>query len=370
MRSVGSTLAPVLSGHIRQVLRKCGIRSSSSRLREGNARLLPTTPFRRFHTGQPALNIRCIINQYLPFAGYQTGPTHATPNRGVLDTSFPSGTIASMKYVIVIPDGCADEPVPELGNLTPLQAAKIPNMDRVAKAGVVGLSNNVPPTLTPASDVATLSLFGYDPLKFYTGRAPLETAAMGIHLGPSDWAIAATRECPRRPHARLHRRAHFQERQGTHSLAKKELGGKELGGVLKLPAACSIATSCHAMVALTLHVRNPLAEQADGSARRTKTQAHDIPDKRSRLLPQGPGANCSQLMEASKSILAEQPTNKRQVAEGKKARDSGVRGQEAPEWTLPRNLRPKRARYIGGRSRSRRVLLSWHRIDVPGRPDT
>ena len=61
-----------------------------------------------------------------------------------------------MKYVIVIPDGCADEPVAELGNLTPLQAARLPNMDRVAKAGVVGLSNNVPPTLTPASDVATL----------------------------------------------------------------------------------------------------------------------------------------------------------------------------------------------------------------------
>src|SRR5438046_8352631 len=94
-----------------------------------------------------------------------------------------------MKYAIVIPDGCADEPVAELGGLTPLQAAKLPNMDRVAKAGVVGLSNNVPASLTPASDVATLSLFGYDPLKVYTGRAPLETAAMGIHLGPHDWAV-------------------------------------------------------------------------------------------------------------------------------------------------------------------------------------
>src|SRR5580700_12028983 len=94
-----------------------------------------------------------------------------------------------MKYVIVIPDGCADEPVAELGGLTPLQAAKIPNMDRVARAGVVGLSNNVPPSLTPASDVATLSLFGYDPMAVYTGRAPLEAAAMGIPLGPEDWAI-------------------------------------------------------------------------------------------------------------------------------------------------------------------------------------
>src|SRR6516162_3167639 len=94
-----------------------------------------------------------------------------------------------MKYAIVIPDGCADEPQESLGGKTPLQAAHTPNMDRVARAGVVGLSNNVPASLTPASDVATLSLFGYDPLLVYTGRSPLEAAAMGIALGPNDWAI-------------------------------------------------------------------------------------------------------------------------------------------------------------------------------------
>src|SRR3954467_13255463 len=94
-----------------------------------------------------------------------------------------------MKYAIVIPDGCADEPQDALGGRTPLQAAHLPNMDRIARAGVVGRSDNVPRPLTPASDVATLSLFGYDPLVVYTGRAPLETAAMGIALGPNDWAI-------------------------------------------------------------------------------------------------------------------------------------------------------------------------------------
>src|SRR5438874_13669175 len=94
-----------------------------------------------------------------------------------------------MKYAIVIPDGCADEPQESLAGKTPLQAAFKPNMDHVAQTGVVGRSNNVPATLTPASDVATLSLFGYDPLVVYTGRAPLETAAMGIKLGPQDWAI-------------------------------------------------------------------------------------------------------------------------------------------------------------------------------------
>src|SRR5207237_2569941 len=83
----------------------------------------------------------------------------------------------------------ADEPQPSLRGKTPLQFAKKPHMDRIARTGVVGRANNVPAGLTPASDVATLSLFGYDPLRVYTGRAPLETAAMGLTLRPGDWAI-------------------------------------------------------------------------------------------------------------------------------------------------------------------------------------
>src|SRR5262245_7426839 len=94
-----------------------------------------------------------------------------------------------MKYAIVIPDGCADEPRESLGGRTPLQAARLPNMDRLARTGVVGRSDNVPRPLTPASDVATLSLFGYDPLVYYTGRSPLEAAAMGLTLGRHDWAV-------------------------------------------------------------------------------------------------------------------------------------------------------------------------------------
>src|SRR5438552_13959001 len=94
-----------------------------------------------------------------------------------------------MKYAIIIPDGCADEPQASLGGKTPLQAAHKPNMDRLARTGLVGLSNNVPAGLTPASDVATLSLFGYEPLVVYTGRAPLEAVAMRVPLGPNDWAV-------------------------------------------------------------------------------------------------------------------------------------------------------------------------------------
>src|SRR4051794_16332933 len=94
-----------------------------------------------------------------------------------------------MKYAIVIPDGAADEPQGSLGGRTPLQAADTPEMDRVARDGTLGLSRNVPDRFLPASDVATLSLFGYDPVRYYTGRAPLEAAAMGHHLGPDDWAV-------------------------------------------------------------------------------------------------------------------------------------------------------------------------------------
>ena len=93
------------------------------------------------------------------------------------------------KYVIVIPDGAADEPHESLGGKTPLQAASIPAMDRLASEGIVGRSRNVPDRFLPASDVATLSLFGYDPEHYYTGRAPLEAAAMGVVLGPDDWAV-------------------------------------------------------------------------------------------------------------------------------------------------------------------------------------
>src|SRR4029079_1531037 len=97
--------------------------------------------------------------------------------------------LPSMKYAIIIPDGCADEPQQSLGGRTPLQAARIPTMNDIARRGVVGRSNNVPEHLPAGSDVANLSLLGYDPEAHFTGRAPLEAAAQGIQLGPRDWAI-------------------------------------------------------------------------------------------------------------------------------------------------------------------------------------
>ena len=87
-----------------------------------------------------------------------------------------------MKTVLVIPDGVADEPQPSLDGRTPLQAAELPNMDEVARRGVVGRTDNVPASMPSGSDVGTMSLFGYDTLKYHTGRAPIEAAAQGIEL--------------------------------------------------------------------------------------------------------------------------------------------------------------------------------------------
>lgn len=93
-----------------------------------------------------------------------------------------------MKYLIVVGDGMADYPIPELGNKTPLQAAHKPNMDAIAAKGRSGLLKTVPDELTPGSDTAICSVLGYDPRLYCTGRGPLEAPSRGIPLGEHDTA--------------------------------------------------------------------------------------------------------------------------------------------------------------------------------------
>lgn len=94
-----------------------------------------------------------------------------------------------MKVVILLGDGMSDELYSELGNKSPLQSATTPNMDFMARHGKVGLAHTVPDGLPPGSDVANLSVFGYDPRNCYTGRSPLEAVSMGVALGPDDVAF-------------------------------------------------------------------------------------------------------------------------------------------------------------------------------------
>lgn len=94
-----------------------------------------------------------------------------------------------MKYVVVLYDGMADYPVPALDGKTPMMCAKKPNMDYLAQRSEVGLIKTVADGLKPGSDVANMSVMGFDPMKFYTGRSPLEAASIGIDMKPSDVSL-------------------------------------------------------------------------------------------------------------------------------------------------------------------------------------
>jgi 2,3-bisphosphoglycerate-independent phosphoglycerate mutase len=270
-----------------------------------------------------------------------------------------------MKYAIVIPDGCADEPLAALGGRTPLQAARVPNMDQIAKHGRVGRANNVPDSLTPASDVATLSLFGYDPLKYYTGRAPLETAAMGIHLGPNDYAIRCNLIHAPDGRMRDFTAGHISSEEGAPLIKalQHELGGQELvGGTIEFHPG--------------VQYRNILVWRGKSAAspfEGMKCQPpHDIPDKPiAEYLPGGPGGELLvRLMEASVPILADHPVNKKRVADGKKpATQIWLWGQgKAPQIQPFEELYGPRGAIISAVDlvRGVGVLLGWHRIDVPG----
>lgn len=94
-----------------------------------------------------------------------------------------------MKYIVVLGDGMADEPIEELGGKTPLEYAKTPNMDRLSKLSEVGMVHTIPDGMKPGSDTANLSVMGYDPQKYYSGRSPLEALSIGIPMKDTDIAI-------------------------------------------------------------------------------------------------------------------------------------------------------------------------------------
>ncbi len=94
-----------------------------------------------------------------------------------------------MKYVVVLGDGMADEPIEALGGKTPLAYAKTPNMDKLSKMAEVGMVHTIPDGMKPGSDTANLSVMGYDPKKYYSGRSPLEALSIGVPMKDTDIAI-------------------------------------------------------------------------------------------------------------------------------------------------------------------------------------
>src|SRR3989304_6280828 len=97
--------------------------------------------------------------------------------------------VSDMKHVVIVGDGMADYPVDGLNGKTPLMAAKTPHMDWLARHGEIGLVKTVPDGFKPGSEIANLSIFGYDPIQYYTGRGPLEAASLGVKLRADDIAF-------------------------------------------------------------------------------------------------------------------------------------------------------------------------------------
>src|SRR3954451_25284596 len=93
-----------------------------------------------------------------------------------------------MKYVVCVPDGCADEPIAELDGRTPLEVAAMPVLAALARRGEVGRAAVIPDGMPPGSDVGNMSILGYDPARYHTGRATIEAAALGLRLRPDQVA--------------------------------------------------------------------------------------------------------------------------------------------------------------------------------------
>jgi 2,3-bisphosphoglycerate-independent phosphoglycerate mutase len=265
------------------------------------------------------------------------------------------------KYVIVIPDGAADEPHESLGGKTPLQVARTPAMDRVASEGIVGRSRNVPDRFLPASDVATLSLFGYDPERYYTGRAPLEAAAMGITLGPDDWAVRCNLMTIIDGRLTDFTAGHISNSEGTELM-------EAIHARLGRPNV-----EFHAGVSYrNLMIYRGAPEEVRFSPATLTDPPHDHPDQPAdEHLPRGPGSDLlRELMAAAAPHLVAHPVNAARLEAGESAANAiWLWGQgKAPAMPRFADLHRLAGSIISAVDlvRGVGVLAGWKRIDVPG----
>ena len=266
-----------------------------------------------------------------------------------------------MKYAIVIPDGCADEPQAVLEGRTPLQAARTPAMDALARAGVVGRANHVPASLPPGSDVANLSLLGYNPLEHFTGRAPLEAAAQGIALGENDWAIRCNLVTVENQTMRDFTAGHISTEEARQLLAaaQERLAGEQLEFVPGVSYR-------NLLIFRDGRQRPPFTSDTRA------TPPHDLTDQ-SVLddYPRGPGSDLlNQLMHDSVPLFADHPVNMARRQSGKMpATNVWLWGQgKAPALQPFADLYGRRGAMITAVDllRGLAALLGWRRIEVPG----
>lgn len=211
-----------------------------------------------------------------------------------------------MKYVILVGDGMADYPIPELGDRTPLQVADTTNMDMVAKKGVSGMVKTIPESMPPGSDVANLSVLGYDPEVYYTGRGPLEAGSMGIQLSSDDVAYRCNIVTVENGVMVDYSSGHISSGESEELIAsiENELGTEEIrfhaGVSYRHLLICRGGPPC-----------------PPGSL--NCTPPHDITGRKyEEYLPTGDGEEIiRELMERSKSILADHPVNRKRIAAGR-----------------------------------------------------
>ncbi len=266
-----------------------------------------------------------------------------------------------MKYAIVIPDGCADEPQASLGGKTPLQAANMPHTDALAASGVVGRASHVPSSLPAGSDVANLSLLGYDPLVHFTGRAPLEAAAQGIPLSEFDWAIRCNLVTIESQVMRDFTAGHVSTEEARELLATAN--GRAGDERLEFIPGVSYRNL------LIYHCR---PGEAPFSRDTRTTPPHDLTDQV--ILdhyPRGPGSDLLlRLMSQSVDWFADHPVNRARLGNGR------LPATNVWLWGLGRApALPSFAETYGKSGamitavdllRGLAVLLGWQRIDVPG----
>ena len=266
-----------------------------------------------------------------------------------------------MKFALIIPDGCADEPQDVLGGKTPLEAADIPAMDAVAAAGMVGRSNNTPQQLPAGSDTANLSLLGYNPLEHFTGRAPLEAAAQGIELGPEDWAVRCNLVTIQDQVMQSFTAGHISSPEAAQLMqaAQEKLGGDSW-------------QFCAGVSYRNLLLYRGAGRPAPFSPDTRTTPPHDLTDK-SVLddYPRGPGSDVlTHFMSASEEIFADHAVNVARRAAGKPpATNVWLWGLgSTPRLTPFAQLYGVEGAMITAVDLLRGLasLMGWKRIEVPG----
>lgn len=205
-----------------------------------------------------------------------------------------------MKYVIILGDGMADEPLAELGGRTPLEYAEIPNMDRIAREGRCGMLRTVPPGFEPGSDIANLSILGYDPRTSYTGRGPLEAASMGITLQEGQMAYRCNLVAIRDGVMEDFNAGHISSAEGAELLRDLDAA---LGESIRVYPGISY--------------RNLLV--VSGAEGAVTTPPHDIVGRAiADYLPRGDDAGILlDCMGRSREVFAGHPVNRRRLQEGK-----------------------------------------------------